>query len=202
MILSVFLMILFYIVLTGILFFIFYFLLQAMNGRYDIKEIIFPLKKEYDLRSSKGLPYTMTEKKRAVVLCSPDKTISESRLVYSDIHTCRLFNAVYATDNDCRYTCVGFGDCVYQCPQQAIVIQNKTAVITDLCIGCGRCVAYCPKHLITLIPKETEELVTCAAPKTEQTTCSMCQKKNICTPPANNTFKFWQSCYTLLKGRL
>jgi len=40
--------------------------------------------------------------------------------------------------------CVACGQCVRQCPEQAIAMKNKKAVIDyDACIGCGQCVAAC-----------------------------------------------------------
>jgi uncharacterized Fe-S center protein len=40
--------------------------------------------------------------------------------------------------------CVACGQCVRQCPAEAIEIKNRKAVIDyDACIGCGQCVAAC-----------------------------------------------------------
>ena len=47
--------------------------------------------------------------------------------------------------------CTGCGDCVEECPTDAIKIENeKAVVIEDECIDCGACVDVCPSEAITL----------------------------------------------------
>ena len=49
--------------------------------------------------------------------------------------------------------CIGSGICVRACPEQAISIINKKAVLTNPahCIGHGACAAACPIEAITLV---------------------------------------------------
>lgn len=77
------------------------------------------------------------------------------RLKYNGIKNCALFSSIYDTANEFSNTCVGFGDCIKVCPQEAIKIENNVAVITKNCCGCGECVDVCPKKLIKLVPKES-----------------------------------------------
>jgi len=46
--------------------------------------------------------------------------------------------------------CKGCGICVDACPNNAITIENKKAVIDmNLCIGCEVCIDSCPQGAIT-----------------------------------------------------
>lgn len=49
--------------------------------------------------------------------------------------------------------CIGSATCVRACPEQALGIIGKKAVLTNpaLCIGHGACQAACPVHAITLV---------------------------------------------------
>ncbi len=47
--------------------------------------------------------------------------------------------------------CTGCGDCVEECPTDAIKLENeKAVVIEDECVDCGACVDVCPSEAITL----------------------------------------------------
>ncbi len=47
--------------------------------------------------------------------------------------------------------CTGCGDCVSECPTEAIEMDNDKAVIDDeACVDCGACVDVCPNGAITL----------------------------------------------------
>lgn len=50
--------------------------------------------------------------------------------------------------------CVGCGDCVEECPSEAMSVEGEKATINyDECIDCGACQAVCPEDAI----KEKEE---------------------------------------------
>jgi len=47
--------------------------------------------------------------------------------------------------------CIGCGDCVAQCPTEAIKIEDEKAVIdAETCVDCGACVDVCPTESISL----------------------------------------------------
>jgi len=61
-----------------------------------------------------------------------------------------------------RDLCVGCGICRNNCPQDAISIINRTAVIDIAkCNGCGICIDVCPRGAISIengkIDSETKE---------------------------------------------
>ncbi len=64
----------------------------------------------------------------------------------------------------CKNGCLGFGSCAKVCPQRAIRIIDRKAVVDEsLCIACGKCVMICPHNLIELIPAENSIRVQCSS---------------------------------------
>ncbi|MBQ0002634.1 MAG: hypothetical protein KBT21_03770 [Treponema sp.] len=143
--------------------------------------------------------------KTAVVLCNPDRSFSNQRLSYNGIKSCALFHSIYETSNDCAFGCIGFGDCVKKCPQEAIIIKNSTAIITKNCCGCGECISSCPKDLIKLYErkalKENSEIKLCNASENCLTSCNKCQKLQKVEFPEQKNFKFWKSCYKIFNRK-
>ncbi len=145
-----------------------------------------PLEKNYIFRNVDTSVQASQE--RAVVLSDPQKQKAE-RLQYNGINNCALIAKTYGSLTQNEYDCIGFGDCAAACPQNAIIIQNGTAVVTNECCGCGTCVAVCPKYLIKMIPKEQKTI----------------QYKNdgegehIIEIPRKKDFKFWRNWYKMLR---
>jgi ferredoxin len=135
---------------------------------------------------------------RAVVLCSPEKKFNTQKLSYNPGQSCKIIWQVYESVNDCRFSCIGLGDCVKACPQEAIVITNSTAVVTNLCSGCGKCVEACPKHIIKLLPPDTESYEVCSNTEKSLTGCSDYKKIQNIEIPVKKGFKIWQTCYRML----
>lgn len=84
---------------------------------------------------------------------------------YSGIKTCRAATNLLGGYKRCPYGCLGLGDCVAVCPNDAISIdeKRKVAVINpDKCTGCGLCVAKCPKGIIHLVPANANIVYSCS----------------------------------------
>ena len=110
-----------------------------------------------------------------------------------------MAKTVFGSSLDCKIACLGLGDCVKICPQEAIKIENMTAVITDNCCGCGKCVSICPQKIIDLIPADTKRMVICANDSSENTSCSKLKsEENVCWNDKKD-FKIWEYCYRILK---
>ncbi len=154
---------------------------------------------EIEFISPKIDPVEVTNK-RAMVLCNCHKEFKVDRALFNKEHTCFMINSDNGTGTDCKFSCIGLGDCVKACPQQAIKIVNNTAVITDLCIGCGKCIDVCPLHIITLISKTKEIIVKCGNQECEPTSCSVILKEEKVEWPAKKDFKLWKYCYKIFKG--
>lgn len=198
-----------FIVLTGfLLFFIYGIFIPAVKPQ--IEEEQDPLFSEVELNYIDSFDEETVEisNYQAVVLCSSNRTFEKERLKYNGIKSCALFSSIYETANDCKFGCIGFGDCAKVCPQEAIVIKNGTAVITDNCCGCKKCVSACPKQLIHLFYKnnkaELREVKLCNVSEDCITTCSQCRLHNKTDKFTNleqKHFKFWKSCYKILNKK-
>ncbi|HEC69883.1 MAG TPA: RnfABCDGE type electron transport complex subunit B [Candidatus Omnitrophica bacterium] len=114
--------------------------------------------------------------KKVVVLCLAEKGEKYSSFEYRGPETCFLANISLA-NIDCRYGCLGFGDCVEVCPTQALKVE-KGKVIVDYkkCIGCGKCVEVCPRGILKLIDKEDKVYVGCSNQEKAASTKKVCSK--------------------------
>lgn len=86
---------------------------------------------------------------------------------YDGSASCKIAASLYSGDTDCRYGCLGGGDCERVCPFDAIKINPKTLlpeVDQEKCTACGACVKACPKNIIELRnkgPKNRRVYVSC-----------------------------------------
>ncbi len=99
--------------------------------------------------------------KRALVKCGGN---SDSIYHYSGTKTCKAATQLFGGYKKCLYGCLGLGDCMKVCIQNAISIdpEKKIAVIDwEKCVGCGLCVTECPRGLIELVPPGTKITFRC-----------------------------------------
>lgn len=92
----------------------------------------------------------------AVVRCHGTFDNRERVNHFDGYSSCKVMSALYAGDTDCRYGCLGEGDCEDACQFDAIHIDPKRGVPevdVDKCTACGACVRSCPKGIIELRPK-------------------------------------------------
>lgn len=99
----------------------------------------------------------------AFIACGGTEECTQKRFNYDGIKSCAAANLVKGGPLDCRFGCIGFGDCAAACPFGAITMTDGRPVICkDLCVGCGKCKDVCPKSLISIIPKSFETKVRCS----------------------------------------
>ncbi len=119
---------------------------------------------------------------------TPDATNKTNE--YNGIHSCVASSMIYGGPNNCKYGCLGCGDCAISCPVNAICMEDGIAHINrNICIGCGLCVKKCPKNIIRLIPQTARIAVMCnnkekggAARKKCINACIACKKCELNCP--------------------
>lgn len=202
MILPIILLVLIILVLAILLMFLFYMLFPSIKKNLAEDEvfedpIISNVEKNYIMPSKQD--FNISDHK-AIVLCNCGKKFDLEPMPFNPEHTCFMMKGVHSSGTDCKYACIGLGDCVRVCPQQAIVIENRTAVISELCCGCGRCAAICPQNIIKLVPKNTEKTVICNNTDENDLTSCNCRgvEQNVEWKPKKD-FKIWSSCYKIIK---
>lgn len=89
----------------------------------------------------------------AVVLCQGNFNNVGMKLDYSGVKSCRMAAQLFGGPKQCTYGCLGFGDCVEQCPYGAIFLCDGVARVNpELCQSCKMCMNICPRGLIELYP--------------------------------------------------
>ena len=199
MILKIILLIIFLLALILLSFFTLYILIPSITKTDNKSEdplvpltlspIILPEEKRY-----------MPSENKAYVMCSCHKECKLDRSLFNPEYTCVMAKTVFGSSLDCKYACLGLGDCVKICPQNAIFIKNQTAVVSSNCIGCGKCVEICPLQIIRLIPVNTSEYTICANKSDEKSGCDQELKTQKVVWNEKKHFKIWTTCYRIFKG--
>ena len=116
-----------------------------------------------------GLVAEKTDPMIAVVRCNGTCENRPQTSEYDGIQSCSVINALYGGSTDCKYGCLGCGDCVDACQFDAIHMDPKTGlpvVDQDKCVACGACVKACPRDIIELRkkgPKDKRVFVSCVS---------------------------------------
>lgn len=101
--------------------------------------------------------------KVAYVACNGRCGTTQKKYDYEGPQSCAAVNLAFNGDKSCGWACLGYGDCVKVCPQNAITIDGGVASIDPRkCIGCGICARQCPKDIIKLIPDTVKVVVECS----------------------------------------
>ncbi|MBO5416393.1 MAG: RnfABCDGE type electron transport complex subunit B [Clostridia bacterium] len=109
-----------------------------------------------------GVEFEDVVEQVAVVHCYGDCNHTSHKMDYDGIQSCQAAKMFYGGAGKCSFGCIGLGDCVGVCPNNAICIENGIAHIdTRKCIGCGLCAKTCPQKLITVMADVESVLVTC-----------------------------------------
>ncbi|MCK9305482.1 MAG: Fe-S cluster domain-containing protein [Bacteroidales bacterium] len=120
-------------------------------------------------RVAEYLGRTVEEKapRVAVVRCNGSCVNRPRTTIYDGYPSCAVVATLYTGESDCRWGCLGMGDCVAVCTFDAISMDPDTGlpvVDQNRCTACGACVKACPKSIIELRnkgPKERRIFVSC-----------------------------------------
>ena len=98
----------------------------------------------------------------AFVHCNGHCDATSSQATYVGMPNCHAASMLYGGPDNCRYGCLGLGDCAAVCPAEAICLKDGIAhVDASRCLGCGMCTTVCPKHVITMVPEKANIAVMC-----------------------------------------
>jgi len=101
-------------------------------------------------------------KMTAIVHCLGDSLATPDKFEYIGIYSCFAAEKFYGGKRSCSFGCIGFGDCMHVCPNDAICIENKLARIDPRkCSGCGVCLNVCPTKVIALEVAPVHVAVLC-----------------------------------------
>ena len=103
-----------------------------------------------------------SEKMVARILCQGENGIAKERYAYDGYQSCATAAGLAGGPKDCRFACLGLGDCMDVCAFGAIKMENGIAHIDpDVCTACGNCVKVCPRGVIKLLPLSASVTVRC-----------------------------------------
>ncbi len=115
--------------------------------------------------------------KTALIKCAGGRNVAPDRSLYVGPQTCRSAVLVGGGNKDCRWGCIGLGDCAEVCEDDAIAFTDDglAYVLADVCIACSRCVKACPRDLIEMVPKDRKVHVLCSSHDPGKNTKTVCQ---------------------------
>jgi electron transport complex protein RnfB len=111
----------------------------------------------------------------AALYCYGGKKVGD-KFLYEGIKTCVALDLVLGGQKNCRFGCLGFGDCVRVCPFDAIRMSEEGIPVVDeaKCKACNKCVLICPKKLFSLVPQKNRVYVACSSHDIGKDTRSVC----------------------------
>lgn len=135
-----------------------------------------------------GKTVTAAELEVMAMHCSGTCNATQAFYEYKGTPTCRAAAANYGGSGMCSFGCLGFGDCMAVCEENAICIKDGIAhIIAERCGACGKCAKACPKGLLSLRPASNPVTVACSSKANGKNTklackngcigCRMCEKK-------------------------
>jgi len=139
-----------------------------------------------------GVDAGEVERRVARLACAGGKHVARVRARYAGLSTCRAAAVVSGGGKECAWGCLGLGDCVSVCNQDAISLDLHGLPLVDVarCTACNDCVRVCPKGLFSLQPVQRRLWVACAnraegdlAEAACEVACTACGKCVADAPP-------------------
>ena len=123
-----------------------------------------------------GVDAEATDVKIATVMCSGLTNLTKKDMDYQGYKTCASVKLFFGGPDSCKFSCIGFGDCVEVCAYDAIHIRDGIAIVDrNKCIGCKLCATACPQKIIDMLPQKSRVFVGCSSNDTGKRTKNICE---------------------------
>ncbi len=120
--------------------------------------------KKAEIAKLLGVELKEEEPTVAVVKCHGGLENCKYKFAYRGNQSCASTMTLLGGDKECRFGCLGCGDCKAVCVEKAIRVVDRLAEVNiDLCVSCGTCIATCPKHIIERVPVSAPVIVACSS---------------------------------------
>lgn len=102
-------------------------------------------------------------KRVARLACAGGTHVARQRAHYDGYPSCRAAAVVGGGPKSCTWGCLGLGDCMEVCDDEAIHMDQHglPVVDNDKCTACEDCVEICPKGLFSIQPVTHQLWVAC-----------------------------------------
>ncbi len=99
----------------------------------------------------------------ASLTCSGSLSVAKQQAEYVGIHSCSAATISFGGPKNCKYGCIGLGDCVHVCAFDAMEVGESgiVEINRDNCTGCGLCIDACPKLCLDMVSRDHRVLLTC-----------------------------------------
>lgn len=122
-----------------------------------------------------GVPYRKTIPTVSVCRCSGGRNATDA-FAYSGAVDCAEERKIEGGRKVCKYGCLGGGNCLRVCPEEAICLKEERASVDpDRCISCGACILTCPKNLFMRIPADAKVYIACSSHEKGKAVISACK---------------------------
>jgi Na+-translocating ferredoxin:NAD+ oxidoreductase RNF subunit RnfB len=97
----------------------------------------------------------------AILMCQGTLEKAQKKGHYVGIPSCVAAKLSAGGTKLCSWGCLGYGDCEYACPFDAIHVGEDGLPHIDeqKCTGCGKCASTCPQKIISLFPRKDRQKV-------------------------------------------
>jgi Na+-translocating ferredoxin:NAD+ oxidoreductase RNF subunit RnfB len=132
----------------------------------------------YEIRNALGKNKVKKNKSVAKIFCLGDNETSKRDYIFNGDEYCNTLHKFFGGDKACKYGCLGMGDCIRVCPQNAIKRDEYKRVWIDanICNGCKKCIDICPTQVIKMVPVKGGYFVACSNLEQGDLTREKCKK--------------------------
>ncbi len=116
------------------------------------------------------------ERKVAKVLCRGGLRETKRDSTYYGVAKCSTANMVGGGEKACKFSCIGYGDCVEVCKFDAMWMNHNGLPVVDenACTGCNKCVEACPRDIIELHSPDVKVHVYCKSKDIQKVAKQVC----------------------------